>query len=101
MYKKLFQRDKIGFYDEINLGCYIGFIVVMLTMFLLLLGVHQSIFALSAIFLWISHLSSKKQLVAISLIPIYLSLLIFGGGIVGAYIGKKIQDIFSYLRSTD
>ena len=101
MQKNFFRQDKAKFYDEINLGCYIGFIVVMVTMFLLLLGVHHSIFSLSTIFLWVSHLSSIKQLIAISLIPIYLSLLIFGGGIVGAYLGKKIQDIFSSIVNTN
>jgi len=90
------HNNKRFFRKEMNVGCYFGFSIVVITIFLFLLGIDHTVFSLGAIFIWISHLSSTKQLIAIGLMPIYLSFIIFGGGIIGAIIGKKIQALLFY-----
>lgn len=79
--------------DQINLGGIIGFIFTMALMYFLLLGPNHSILSLGSILNWVSHLSSGEQLLIISLIPVYLSLLIFGGGAIGAMSGHYIEKL--------
>ena len=89
------QKPQSDFIGSIGLGGIIGFVSIVLMLSFLLLSSAEHVFSLYALINWILLLTPREQLVAIILIPMYLAVLIFGGGILGIMIGDGFQKWFS------
>lgn len=94
------SKTRHTYLSHLSWGKVLGFFIALTVLYYLLLGPHLTILSLKILFQWVEHLHTKTQLLAISLIPIYFALLIFGGGALGAFIGYWIQQQLKkvYLR---
>lgn len=81
-------------FNSISIGGMLGMIFSILLVYLLLLGWPHTILSLSLLIDWIARLTIDEQIIAVLLIPIYLGILVFGGGLLGAKIGGHIQQLF-------
>jgi len=91
----LTKRNKTTPENCSNLSWCIGFILTLSMMYFLLLGSAHTIFSLSYLLDLITQLPAHEQLLAMSMIPIYLSILIFGGGVIG---GIMLSRLCAYLK---
>jgi len=79
-------------YSRVCIGNLIGFVIFLMAMYALLLAHSHTFLALSTILNHIDMLAGKNKIVYLGLVPIYLSVMIFGGGFLGWVIGGKIQN---------
>lgn len=56
---------------------------------------HENIMhsAISCIITYSHSLPMKKHLVVLGLLPIYIALMIFGAGMLGIYLGNKVESL--------
>ncbi len=76
------------------MGSAAGLISAILLLYFLLLGAPHTILSLSLLLDWIAHLNADEHIIAVLLLPIYLGVLVFGGGLLGAIIGEHIKQLF-------
>ncbi|MEK6731214.1 MAG: hypothetical protein AABY34_03430 [Pseudomonadota bacterium] len=78
-------------FSRVSFGGFVGFVFVVSLIYFLVLGPEHTFLSLNALLHWIDKLSSKERLVMISFVPVYLSFMIFGGGVFGGLLGHYIQ----------
>ena len=85
------KKPSLPFFSTITLGGVIGFVLSIALLYFLILDSGTSVLSLSGLLTWIEHLSLDEQLLTVLLLPIYLGLLVFGGGLLGAKLGEFVQ----------
>jgi hypothetical protein len=83
--------------NEIRLVGIFGFILTSLLLSFLLMTTKTDFLSLNAILNWENHLPHNEQLLAIGIIPFYLSFIIFGGGVLGSIFScQLIKNLIKY-----
>lgn len=85
------------FSHELSLGKILGFLFTQFILYYILFGHLLIVLSINHLLAWIEQLSSYAQIIAMSIMPIYLAALIFGGGALGAKLGHFLQKKFSVL----
>jgi len=98
-------KSMLGFLDEFSLGGIVGFLLVMMFVYYLLLQTNLAFISLNSLLLQIINLPNQEQIIAIVVLPIYLASVVFGSSILGAFLGHwmwpKIIDLIKRLFTNE
>lgn len=82
--------------EKINLGIVLALFVACYVDYYYLL--QDSVFSISSIICHTQHLTGKKHLLVLGLLPIYIATVVFGAATLGHYFGKIFQNFLSAMR---
>lgn len=69
---------------------FVGFLVMILLMYFLLLGPDKTVFSISTWDHFIRHLPYQEGVVVLCILPLYFAGMIFGGGALGWYLASRL-----------
>lgn len=78
---------------KLNLGIVIALLIACYVDYYYLL--QDNFFSISSIITHSHHLTGKKHLLVLGLLPIYIATMVFGAATVGLYFGKIFQNFLN------
>lgn len=77
---------------KLNVGTILAIIIASYVAYFILLEDNWTHLSIASIIHYSHHLAVKKHMLVLGLLPIYIGTMIFGAGMIGAYVGPTVQN---------